>query len=86
MEIELWNPETKHCLICGSTHETPDCPPENFAKVSCKCGNSFTMPWDAVFMASGMNCGQCGKDDDWNPPEENKPAPTDTPQAHPEEK
>ena len=63
MENDLYNPDTKHCLICGSSHDKGDCPPENFALISCECGNSFTMPWDAVILAQGMQCGQCGCDD-----------------------
>ena len=29
--------------------------------VACACGNSFEMPFDALFGLPDMHCGQCGE-------------------------
>lgn len=54
-----------HCGVCGTSHESYECPIEAFAYIYCTCGNGFPIPEDALGMPFGY-CGQCGSDGDWN--------------------
>jgi len=45
------------CLKCGTWHSSKECP--SVKRVTCQCGNSFLMSWDATGMLSDITCGKC---------------------------
>lgn len=57
----------KHCLTCGTTHDSDNpCPPKAFGILKCCCGNEFLVPMDAVGLMGNGSCGQCGKENEWS--------------------
>ena len=51
--------EMSLCIKCGTWHSSKECPPAK--RITCLCGNSFLMPWDAAGMVDLITCGNCGR-------------------------
>lgn len=47
------------CKECGQWHSSKECPPAK--KVTCSCGNSFTIPADCIGLLGLITCANCLK-------------------------
>lgn len=71
------------CKKCGTWHSSKECPLP--VRITCSCGNSFLIPWDATGMVTDITCGKCGNKMSNAVMEEEKEGKSDLPRKETDE-